>query len=69
MLLVFAVLLMNWYLVFSLGGRGIRYVYPYFEFEDRLSERRKDLRKWWIVTVAALYALGLKTVITTWWPS
>jgi len=67
MVLVFGVLLFNWYLIFSIGGRAIRYVYPYFEFEDRLSERRKDLRKWWVVTVTALYGAGLVAVVKTWW--
>jgi hypothetical protein len=67
MVLVFGVLLFNWYLIFSIGGRAIRYVYPYFEFEDRLSERRKDLRKWWIITVTALYGAGIAAVVKTWW--
>ena len=60
MVLVFGLLLLNWYLVFGVGARGIRYVYPYFEFEDRLSERRKNLRKVWIITVTALYGAGVQ---------
>lgn len=62
---VFVIFLVNHYLVFSVGGRATRYLYPYFELEDRLSERRKDLRKWWMATVLALYGSGLWALITT----
>ncbi len=64
-LLVFSLLLANYYIVFSVGGRAIRYVYPYFELEDRLSEKRKDLRKWWVITVAAVYSGGVWALIST----
>jgi len=66
-LLVFILFLLNVYIVFNLGGRAMRYLYPYFELEDRLSERRKDLRKWWLATVCALYSSGLWAIIRTLW--
>ena len=64
---VFALLWINQYVVFAAGGRAIRYLYPYFELEDRISERRKDLRKWWTVTVIAVYGGGLWAVVSMLW--
>jgi len=64
---VFALLWINQYVVFEVGGRAIRYLYPYFELEDRISERRKDLRKWWTVTVIAVYGSGLWAVVSMLW--
>ena len=62
---VFALLWLNHYVVFAAGGRAIRYLYPYFELEYRISERRKDLRKWWTATVIAVYGSGLWAVVST----
>jgi hypothetical protein len=66
-LLLITVLLFNHYIIFSLGRRVMRSLYPYFELEDRLSERRKDLRKLWIVAVTALYGGAVWAAVTTVW--
>lgn len=66
-LIAFILLLANQYLVLSVGGRSMRYLYPYFELEDRLSERRKDLRRWWVATVTTVYGGGLWAVVTMLW--
>lgn len=66
-LLLIIILLHNQYIIFSLGRRAMRYLYPYFELEDRLSERRKDLRKLWIVAVTALYGGAVWAAVTTIW--
>ena len=64
---VFAVLWINQYVVFSVSGQAIRFLYPYFELEGRISERRKDLRKWWTATVIAVYGSGVWAVVSLLW--
>ena len=64
---VFALLWINQFVVFSAGGRAIGYLYPYFELENRVSERRKDLRKWWAVTIIAVYGSGVWAVVSLLW--
>jgi len=67
LLAVFILLAINFYVVLLAGGRAIRYLYPYFELQDRLSEKRKDLRKLWIATVGVLYGGGVWALFTMLW--
>lgn len=62
---VFLLLSLNLFVSLLVGGRAMAYVYPYFELQDRLSERRRDLRKLWITTVSAVYGGGLWAVLTS----
>lgn len=63
-LLTFLILWVNNLLVFTFGSRVTMYLYPYFELEDHLSEQRKDWRKWWKLTVAAIYTGGVWAFFT-----
>ncbi|GAJ16700.1 unnamed protein product, partial [marine sediment metagenome] len=42
-----------------------QYLYPYFELEDRLSQKRKDCRKFAITGMIALYGSGLVCLVTS----
>lgn len=65
--IVFILLVLNYYIVLLAGARAIRYLYPYFELEARLSERRKDLRKFWIATITVLYGGGMWALLSMVW--
>lgn len=64
LLAAFFLLRLNYELAFRASLKVMQYVYPYFEFEDRISEGRKSLRTLWIATMTALYGFGLWALLS-----
>lgn len=64
-ILTFLLLLLNYYAVFWCGGKITQHLYPYIEFESRLSQPIKDWRWLWGLTIASIYTSGVWASIST----
>lgn len=62
--ITFIVLIWNYYLSFYVGAKTLQYLYPYLEFQDRISQTKKEWRWLIIPAIGAVYGGGIWAIVT-----